>query len=186
MKIIKSIFYVILAIVALVFVIAIFLPSQYRVERTVDIKKPVGMVYGYVADFNNFHDWNPWTILEPNHPYEVTGDSAKVGQKYYWEGEIIGSGHMIFTEFKPYDLIKSDIAFLSPQQGKGVVEWEFEGNERSTQVTWSLTGEADYPLGRYYGLMMDSFLGKSFEEGVNNLKNNLEEKEIPAPPPPAG
>jgi hypothetical protein len=33
---------------------------------------------------------------------------------------------------------------------------------------------------------MDSFLGKSFEEGVNNLKNNLEEKEIPAPPLPAG
>lgn len=174
MKIIKGIFYVILVIVALVFVIAIFLPSQYSVERTVEINKPVEVVYGYVADFNNFHNWNPWTILEPNHPYEVTGDSAKVGQKYYWEGEIIGSGHMIFTEFKPYDLIKSDIAFLAPQQGEGVVEWEFEENTNSTKVKWSLTGNADYPLGRYYGLMMDNFLGKSFEDGMSNLKKKVE------------
>lgn len=135
MKIIKGIFYVILAIVVLIFIIAIFLPNQYKVERSVLINKPVQKVYGYVADFNNFHDWNPWTILEPNHPYEVTGDSAKVGQKYYWEVEIIGSGYMIFTKFKPYDLIKSEIAFLSPQQGEGVVEWEFEKNANSTKVT---------------------------------------------------
>lgn len=81
---------------------------------------------------------------------------------------------MIFTKFKPYDLIKSEIAFLSPQQGEGVVEWEFEKNANSTKVTQSLTGDADYPLGRYYGLMMDNFLGKSFEEGMSNLKKKVE------------
>lgn len=97
-----------------------------------------------------------------------------MGQKYYWEGEIIGSGHMIFTEFKLYNLIKSDIAFLSPQQGEGFVEWEFEENTNSTKVKWSLTGNADYPLGRYYGLMMDNFLGKSFEDGMSNLKKKVE------------
>jgi hypothetical protein len=32
--------------------------------------------------------------------------------------------------------------------------------------------------------MMDSFLGKSFEDGMTNLKNKMEEKEIQ--PPAAG
>jgi len=175
MKALKGIFYVILAIIALVFVVAIFLPSEYKVERSAEINKPVTMIFGYVSDFNNFHSWNPWTPLEPNHSYTVSGDSGQVGHKYLWEGEIIGSGNMIFTKFIPFDLIKSDINFLSPQKAKGVVEWAFDGTENSTTVSWSLTGSADYPLGRYYGLMMDGFLGPSFEEGMNSLKKRCAE-----------
>ena len=176
MKILKGIFYVILAIVALVFLIALFLPSQYRVERSAEINQPVEMVYGYVADFNNFFDWNPWTPLEPNHQYEVIGDSGKVGQKYSWQGEIIGTGSMMFTEFDPYKLIKSDIEFFTPQEGVAIVEWNFDTTGSGTKVTWSITGESDYPLGRYFGLMMDGFLGPSFEDGMKNLKIKCEEK----------
>lgn len=173
MKILKGIFYAILVIIVLFFVVAIFLPSEYKVERSTDIDAPIENVYGYVADFNNFYAWNPWTPLEPNHKYEVTGDSASVGQKYYWEGEVIGSGQMIFTEFKPYDLIVSNIEFLAPEQGSGIVEWTFEGNSTSTKVNWSLKGDADYPIGRYMGLVMDTFLGKSFEDGLSNLKEKF-------------
>ena len=180
MKILKGIFYVILVIVALVFVVALFLPSEYRVERSTEINRPVGMVYGYVADFNNFHEWNPWSALEPNHSYEVKGDSGTVGQQYHWEGEIIGSGQMEFTEFKQYDLIRSNITFLTPNEGFGIVDWEFEGSENLTNVTWSLTGSADYPIGRYFGLMMDGMLGPSFEEGMTKLKSKCEEIEIPS------
>ena len=136
-----------------------------------------------MADFNNFHDWNPWTTLEPNHSYEVTGDSGTIGQKYYWEGETIGSGQMEFIEFKQYDIISSNITFLTPNEGFGVVNWEFERDENVTIVTWSLTGNADYPIGRYFGLMMDGILGPSFEDGMVNLKLKCEETEIPAPPP---
>jgi len=176
MKIIKGIFFIILGIVALMFIVALFLPSQYTVKRSIEIDKPIGAVYGFVADFNNFHSWNPWTPLEPNHSFSVTGDSGQVGQKYYWEGEIIGKGEMIFTELKQYDLISSDINFLAPQTASGIVNWKFSGTESNTQVSWSLTGSADYPLGRYYGLMMDGFLGPSFEEGMKNLKVKCEEK----------
>lgn len=184
MKILKGIFYVILVIVALIFVVALFLPSQYRVERSVEVDTPIAIVYGYVADFNNFHAWNPWTPLEPNHSYEVIGDSGMVGQKYYWEGEIIGSGKMVFTEFKQYEMIRSDINFLMPNEGSGVVDWEFEADGNSTNVTWSLSGSADYPIGRYFGLMMDGMLGPSFEEGMSKLKLQCEKIEIPAPLPP--
>jgi hypothetical protein len=173
MKILKGIFYVILIIVILVFVVALFLPSKYRVERSSDINQPLHVAYGYVADFNNFHEWNPWTPLEPEHSYQVEGDSGKVGQTYSWEGENIGSGKMVFTQFTPL-AIKSDIEFISPQQGIGIVEWEFEDKGSVTNVTWRITGDSDYPLGRYLGLMMDGFLGASFEEGIRNLKEKLE------------
>jgi len=182
MKILKIMMYVVLAFIALLFIVAIFLPSEYKVERSIEINKPIGMVYGYVADFNNFREWNPWSPLEPNHSYEVSGDSGQVGQKYHWDGEIIGSGEMIFTELKYNDFIKSEIAFLAPEQANGFVDWVFEGDENKTKVSWSMIGSADYPLGRYFGLMMDSLLGKDFEEGMNNLKVQFEkEKSPPAP-----
>jgi Polyketide cyclase / dehydrase and lipid transport len=182
MKILKTIFYVILGLIALIFVVALFLPSEYKVERSVEINKPVGIVFGYVADFNNFREWNPWSSLEPNHSFEVSGDSGQVGQKYHWDGNIIGTGEMIFTELKPYELIKSDILFLAPEQANGVVDFIFDGEENRTKISWSLTGSADYPLGRFFGLMMDSFLGPDFEKGMINLKNMCESKEIqPAP-----
>ncbi|MCB9208428.1 MAG: SRPBCC family protein [Ignavibacteriales bacterium] len=174
MKILKIIFGVIVSIIILFLVVALFLPTEYRVERSIEINKPQVEVYNYVADFNNFQAWNPWSPMEPGHKFEVTGDSAVVGQKYYWEGEIIGSGQMIFTEFQPYKLIKSDIEFMTPQQGVGVVDWTFSNEGNSTKVTWGMTGKADYPVGRYFGLMMDSFLGKNFEDGVKVLKEKVE------------
>lgn len=176
MKILKNILIIIVAIIALFLIVAMFLPSEYRVERSVEINKPASVVYNYVADFNNFYEWNPWTPMEVGHNYEVTGDSAKVGQKYFWEGKVVGSGQMIFTELKPYSLIKSDIEFLSPQQGKGVVDWTFNNNGNITKVTWGISGESEYPVGRYFGLMMDSFLGKDFENGMKNLKTKCEAK----------
>jgi len=174
MKILKGIFFVILGIIALLFIVALFLPSEYKVERSVEINKPVELVYGHVSDFNNFHGWNPWTPLEPDHTYKVSGDSGKVGQKYYWEGEIIGSGEMEFLELKPFSFIQSNIRFLAPQQAEGKVYWNFEGDELNSKVTWSIMGSVDYPLGRYYGIMMDGFLGPSFEDGMNNLKLKCE------------
>ncbi len=175
MSILKKISYVVLAIIALFFIVALFLPSEYVVERGIEIDKPIENVYGYVADFNNFHAWNPWTPMEPGHKFEVTGDSATVGQKYYWIGEIIGSGEMVFTELKENQSIKSSIAFLSPEQGAGIVDFTFEGDMNKTKVTWKLTGDAGYPIGRYFGLIMDSMLGKDFEVGMEKLKEKCEE-----------
>ncbi len=174
MKVLKKISIIVIAIIALFLIVAVFLPTQYVVTRGIEINKPVDQVYGYVADFNNFQAWNPWTPLEPGHNYEVIGDSATVGQKYSWEGKIIGSGEMVFTHFTQNEAIKSDIAFLSPQQGKGEVEWTFEGDSNMTKVSWSLIGEAGYPIGRYFGLMMDSMLGGNFEDGMKNLKEKCE------------
>ncbi len=176
MKILRKISLAIVAIIVLFFVVAIFLPSEYKVERSIEINLPADSIYNYVADFNNFQAWNPWTPLEPGHKYEVTGDSASVGQRYFWEGKTIGSGQMTFTELKPYSYIKSDIEFLKPNSGKGIVEWNFEQQGNSTKVTWGIIGEAGYPIGRYFGLMMDGFLGKSFEDGMKNLKKNCEAK----------
>ena len=174
MKILKGLFLAILGIIALILIIAIFLPSEYEVERSIEINKPVGLVYGYVSDFNNFRDWNPWSPMEVGHSFEVIGDSGSVGQKYSWEGKIIGSGNMVFTEFQNNQIVRLDINFLSPEQGMGVVDWIFEGNNVNTKVTWKLVGEAGYPMGRYFGLMMDEFLGKNFEDGVKKLKENCE------------
>ncbi|MBI1933650.1 MAG: SRPBCC family protein [Ignavibacteriales bacterium] len=174
MKILKILLKVIIVIIVLFLVVALFLPSEYKVERSIEINQPVEVVYNYVADFNNFYKWNPWTPFEPGHKVVVTGDSAAVGQKYFWEGKTIGSGEMVFTELKPYSLIKADIEFLTPQHGTGKVDFVFVPNGNSTKFSWSISGDADYLVGRYMGLMMDMILGKNFEDGAKTLKEKCE------------
>jgi hypothetical protein len=42
-------------------------------------------------------------------------------------------------------------------------------------VTWSNAGELGYnPVNRWFGLLMDNFMGRDFEEGLRNLKTQAE------------
>jgi hypothetical protein len=41
-------------------------------------------------------------------------------------------------------------------------------------VTWSLSGEAVGPLGGYFAKMMDGWVGKDYEDGLQSLKRHLE------------
>ena len=54
--------YVIAATVFLftIFVVGLFLPSHYRVERSVTIRAKPGAIY---AQINNFKNWLQWTAI---------------------------------------------------------------------------------------------------------------------------
>ena len=44
-----------------------------------------------------------------------------------------------------------------------------------TKVTWTMSGDMATPvLGGYFVLMMDSMVGQTFEKGLTNLKNTVE------------
>jgi hypothetical protein len=71
-----------------------------------------------------------------------------------------------------------DLEFLDPNPMKSIAKFTFEPVEGGTKVTWSTSGESEYPVGRYFGLFLDGLIGPDFEAGLNNLKNILEKKLI--------
>ncbi len=174
MKILKVILYVLAGLIALFLVGALFLPSDYRVERSVEIDKPVDVVYGQVIDLKNWEKWNPWTAMDPDAKSVISGSGKGVGSRWAWEGKILGTGHLTILEAEENKSIKSDLIFLEPQAMKSFDVWEFESVGAGTQVVWANVGELDYPVGRYFGLFLDQMMGPDFEKGLKNLKESCE------------
>jgi hypothetical protein len=57
----------------------------------------------------------------------------------------------------------------------------YEVGDGGTRVTWEMIGENDGVIGRYFGLMMESMVGPSFEQGLSRLKHAAERLPKPAP-----
>ena len=175
MNIFKKILIGVAGLIALLLLVAVFLPSRYQVERSLEINKPPEVVFGQVADFNNWLKWNPWTEMDPAAKNTITGEARQPGSTWAWEGKTIGAGSLTFELIEPNQRVQSKLVFTAPQQGEARDTWTFTPTASGTKVNWHNEGDLDYPIGRYVGLMLDgSILGPQFEKGLENLKRVCE------------
>lgn len=170
MKFIKWLLIIIGALVVLYFGIALFLPSSYHLERSIVINKPPEVVFGQVADFNNWKAWNPWTKMEPEAKSTITGTPGTVGSSWEWDGKQIGRGKLTIAAITPHQSIHSKLRFIAPWEAQATDDWTFEPTENGTKVTWISAGELPYGVARWMGLMLDSMLGVQMEQGLKDLK----------------
>ena len=177
MKALKIILIIIVVILALFLLLAAFLPSEYRVERSTVIDKPVDVVYGFVVDFGNRAKWDPWMEMEPEAESVFDVKEGFIGSSWYWEGEKLGTGRLTVEDVVDNESIRSKLEFLSPQQMESDVYWDFQATEGETEVSWATGGTLRYPLERYFGLMMDKMMGSDLERGLSNLKREIESLE---------
>lgn len=177
MKIIRIILIVLVVIVALFLVVAAFLPSNYRVERSTEIAKPVGVVFGVAVDYNHRLKWDPWMEKDSTAESTINVIEGFVGSTWEWDGEWVGTGKLTIEEIVENKSIRSKLVFLTPQTMESSVDWKFEPITEGTKVTWGNDGTLDYPVGRYIGLLMDRMMGADFEKGLANLKKLSEEME---------
>ncbi len=181
MKALKIVLLAVGALAALFLVIAAFLPSNYAVERSIEISKAPEVVFGQVVDFNNYLKWNPWSKMEPNAKNTISGAQGEVGASWHWEGDTVGTGSLTIAKIEPNKMIQSKLAFLAPYQSEASDSWTFESTTAGTKVIWHNTGELPYPVMRYMGLMMEGMLGPQFEQGLRDLKAQCEALPEPAP-----
>ena len=174
MKVLKNIFIVLIVLVAIFLIVALFLPSTVSVQRSIEVNKPSNVVYSYVADFNNFDYWSPWKEIEPTAQTNVDGTPGTVGHKLSWKGQETGEGSFTITELVLDKAVKTQLDFIEPWEAVAKNDWTFESTASGTKVTWYYEGNADYPIGRYFGLMTDGMIGPDYEKGLGKLKANVE------------
>jgi hypothetical protein len=174
MKALKATLYIIIGIVTLFLIIALFLPSHSRVERTIVINQSAPVLFNYVLDFNNYKKWNPWSRMDPDAKGELSGEPGSIGQKWSWDGEIVGKGSMTMVEIIPNKMIKSKLEFKEPFEAWSWDLWSFQPVRGGTKITWANEADLDYPVGRYFGLFYDGMMGPDFEKGLKNLKEFTE------------
>ncbi|MEL7448153.1 MAG: SRPBCC family protein [Pseudomonadota bacterium] len=175
MKLLKVLLAAIGGIVALFIVVGFFLPSTSHVERSITINAPAADVFAYLDDFRKFNEWSPWAGLDPDTVYTFEGPATGIGSTMHWSSDDpnVGEGTQEIIESVPHSRLVTALDFGA--QGQAIATFELDEQAGATRITWMLDNDFGYNLMfRYFGLMMETWVGTSYEEGLAKLKMVVE------------
>lgn len=175
----KTILKVIGVIILLIIGYAIFavlaFGKNYHYEKSVVMNAPKEKVWQHISSMNAFNQWNPWMKLDKNMIITYTGNSGEVGDKYCWDSknDDAGAGCQEIKELVLNERQKTEMIFIKPFAGQATSEIMLTPEGNSTKVTWTMDTEQDLMM-KIIRPMMDYQMGKSYEEGLSNLKTLVE------------
>jgi hypothetical protein len=156
-------------------------PDTFEVKRTGHIQAPADRIFPLIADFHNWARWSPWEKLDPAMTKTYSGAASGKGAIYQWAGNSqAGEGRMEIMEASAPSLVRIKLDFLKPFKAQNTAEFTLRNTHaEAAEVTWTMRGSRPYMLKvMSIFVSMDKMLGKSFEEGLANLKGNVENMEF--------
>ena len=170
MRIVKGILVGVAALVCVILIVGVLLPSKYQVTRTTVIGAPAERIYALIASPREWTKWSVWNRRDPGMKITYSGPETGKGAKWAWESKSEGTGSMEFTAAEPGKRIEYALAFPDfGTRSSGAMTLLPEGS--GTRVTWTNVGDVGgNPLMRYFAAFMDRLVGPDFEGGLANLK----------------
>lgn len=178
MKLLKRIGLGLLLLVGIALIAALFVDGKLAAERSIVIDRPVDQVYGYVKYLRNQDRYSKWARMDPDMKTFHTGTDGTVGFTAAWasDKDDVGQGEQTITALQEGRRVEHDIHFIQPFESRAAsyMSTQAEGPGR-TRVTWGFRSEMAYPLNLMNLFMdMNEAIGADFEEGLTNLKTELE------------
>jgi uncharacterized protein YndB with AHSA1/START domain len=174
MHILKWLLGSILSLVILILAVAMMLPNEYAVTRTVNINAPADKIYALVVDPREWKKWSVWNQRDPAMQMTFSGPATGAGAAWDWQSKSEGNGGMKFTSAVANQKIGYEMHFEGmgkPSSGALL----FETHAGGTHITWSMHGTSEGNLMmKLFAPFMDKMVGPDFEAGLNNLKKIAE------------
>jgi len=170
MKILKRLLIIIISLIALLLIIALFVPRDFNSERSITINKPRQEVFDYIRYIRNQDNFGVWQLSDPDLKRTYEGTDGAVGFKYTWDSKKLGKGSQKIINIVEGERMDTelDFGFGDPAKASFITE---SLNPEQTKVTWGLSGRSPYPF-NLMGLFFD--VGDDFKKGLENLKAVLE------------
>ncbi|MES2354301.1 MAG: SRPBCC family protein [Pseudomonadota bacterium] len=174
MHIFKKILIGLVLLIAILAVIGFFLPSHFKVERSIEISAPPEKIYPYLEDPRAWSKWAVWNLRDPQMQVTYIGPEKGEGAKWLWKSKSEGNGGMDFVKAEPPRLIEYKLSFPDfNMSSSGKMELTPVGS--ATKMVWTNEGDVGANLvSRYFLLTMDSTVGGDFDTGMRNLKTLVE------------
>lgn len=174
MKALKWLLGIVVALLLVLVIGGLLLPSDYSVTRSVQIAAPADKVYALLEDPRAWKRWTVWNQRDPSMQISYSGPPTGAGAGWAWTSESEGSGSMTFTTAEPGQRLGYTLSF--PEfDSTSTGELQLEPADGGTRVTWSLNGDMGAnPLMHWFALMMDRMVGPDFAAGLANLKAEAE------------
>jgi len=175
MKTLKKTGIVLLVILALIFIIPLFISTNYEVKKTTTMNVSKDVAFEFMKDFSTFEKWSPWSGMDPNIEVTLDGALGEVGSSYSWNGsEDVGSGEMKIAKITK-DSILVDLNFKEPFEAYSPTSYILTEKAGQTEVSWYMKGTMPYPMNIFLLFMdMEEEIGKDFVRGLDRLKKELE------------
>lgn len=176
MKFLKKLLFVLLTIVVIFLVIPLFVDSDFKVSRTITINHPKVAIFDYLKHLKNQEKYGVWNLMDPDMKKSYSGTDGEVGFVYSWDSQMedVGAGEQEIIEINEYDNIKYELRFKRPWEGTNYAQFDLDGTNGTTNVTWSISGSVPYPFNFFNLFMdMDEMIGKDLEKGLENLNKEL-------------
>src|SRR5688572_6268546 len=138
MKILKKILLGLGAVILLLLIISLFLPSGAFVERSITIKAPASVVFEQINTLKNWEKWSPWHKIDTAMAIVYEGPASGAGAKYTWKSEHpqVGNGSLTIVSSTPNDSIISSLDFMEGGLAKG--GYYFTQTDSGTVVRWTM------------------------------------------------
>jgi hypothetical protein len=162
---------------ALFLILGLIAPKNYEVNRSIIVNKPLSEVFDYLKYIKNQDDWSPWKKKDPNMKQFFEGTDGEIGFISKWEGDkAVGMGEQEIKRIVENESIETELRFLKPWKSQSDAYLRVVGlDNQQTNVTWGFSGRNKFPFSIFMLFMnMDKAVGKDFEEGLSNLKQQLE------------
>ncbi|MBN2610451.1 MAG: SRPBCC family protein [Bacteroidales bacterium] len=170
MKAFKNVLIGLIILLAAIILIGFFLPSKIHLERSLTIKAPKEVLFNQVNNLRCWEDWSPWHKIDTAMKITYKDPFTGTGASFSWtsNNKKIGQGKITILYSKPYDSIVAEMDFM--KQGTAQGYHLFQDTDSGTLVTWGFgTDMGKNPFRKYFGLMMDKYVGNDFETGLKNL-----------------
>lgn len=151
---------------------------KYQSQSSIVINAKLDKVRSTVGDFKTWKLWSPWTVIEPDHKFKITGKACTVGHSMSWDGEVIGAGNQSMEAAKK-NSFEYKLVFLGPWKSTCEARFDFKETKAGTKVTWTLDAKMPFFL-FFMTKMMKSWIEMDFQRGLTMLKSILEEGKINA------
>lgn len=175
MKILKTLVLGLVGLIVALAVIGLALPRQVHVERSTVIAAKPATVFTYLNGFKNFNAWSPWAALDPNTKYSFEGPLMGVGAKHSWfsDDPNVGNGSQEITAVESNKAIT--IQLMLPDMEPAIVTQTLTPEGEGTKVVWAMDADMGAsPLNRWFGLLMEKFIGPDYEKGLASMKPLIE------------
>lgn len=155
----------------------LLLPTEVHVERSMVIERPPATVFAMVNGYRTFNQWSPWAGLDPDAEFVLQGPATGVGARMEWTGDpaLVGTGWQEITASTPFERVETHLDF--GPQGRADSYFDIHRAPSGSRVTWGFDTDVSEEqgffgalLGRYFGLMLDRWVGADYEQGLAALK----------------
>ncbi|OYU80051.1 MAG: polyketide cyclase [Flavobacterium sp. BFFFF1] len=170
--------YIIVSFIALILLVALFVPRDYSVKQEIVINKPSVAIYNYFRYLQNQEAYAVWNGMDPEMKKTYSGTDGEPGFIYTWESKNkkVGQGEQEIKAVTDGESIETELRFIKPFEGRADAKISvFPLGENQSRVTWDLNSSMKYPMNFMLLFMnMDKMIGKDFETGLSNMKRLLE------------